>query len=245
MQFTQAIQYEKHAAKQIASRWQDPHYVKSAGLSLALHALVIIGFGVFMVAPAEYGLQVGQSGVDVELVAAPPAEDAVTEEVAPEIPQDVFVPDTPEPDFAIPIPEETPKALPPQKKPVDKSRVAPTAQKYVGDGTSPIPGKDRTTLRASGGAQVKARPDYLRNPPPKYPAEALRKKQEGTVLLRVQVTPEGRAEEVTLSRSSGHSLLDDAAIKAVRGWRFQPAKVGGFPVASTVEVPVDFRIQER
>ena len=100
-------------------------------------------------------------------------------------------------------------------------------------------------MRSSSGAQVAAKPDYLRNPPPKYPAEALRRKQEGTALINVRVSTEGRVLDLRLVKSSGHSSLDQAALRAVRSWRFQPAKVGGFPTESSVEVPVDFRIKDR
>ncbi len=245
MQIAQPIQQRKNIAKQVASRWQDPHYTKSVSASIFLHVTVALVFGVILVAPVEYGLQVGQSGVDVELIAAPPAPEQIMEQETPDVPEQIVLPDAPAPDFAIPIPGEMPKPVAPKIKPVDKSRVAPVASKHVGDGSSPVPGKDKTTMRSSSGVQTAAKPDYLRNPPPKYPAEALRRKQEGTVLVLVHVNAEGRVTDLNLTKSSGHDLLDDAALRAVRGWRFQPAKAGGFAVESKVEVPVDFRIQDR
>ena len=85
-----------------------------------------------------------------------------------------------------------------------------------------------------------AKPDYLRNPPPQYPAESRKLREEGVVLLKVAVTAAGRAADVQLQRSSGYTRLDQAALKAVRRWEFKPARVGLTAVACAVEVPVRF-----
>ena len=95
--------------------------------------------------------------------------------------------------------------------------------------------------RAAGaGQRTTAKPNYLRNPPPKYPAESRKLREEGVVLLKVAVTAEGRAADVQLQRSSGFARLDEAALKAVRRWEFNPARVGATAVACAVEVPVRF-----
>jgi len=84
--------------------------------------------------------------------------------------------------------------------------------------------------------------DYLQNPPPEYPASARRHRQEGTVMLEVAVTREGRAHAVEISRSSGHSLLDDAAQNAVKRWQFIPARRGSEVIEASVIVPIVFQI---
>lgn len=68
---------------------------------------------------------------------------------------------------------------------------------------------------------------HLSNPPPVYPMAAQRRGDRGTVLLRLIVTAEGLAKNVEVEKSSGHRALDDAAVTAVRGWRFVPARQGG------------------
>jgi protein TonB len=83
---------------------------------------------------------------------------------------------------------------------------------------------------------------YLRNPPPPYPAAARRSGEEGTVTLRVLVTVEGLPARIELERSSGSRLLDAAAIEAVRGWRFQPARRGSQAVEDWALVPLRFRL---
>jgi protein TonB len=61
-------------------------------------------------------------------------------------------------------------------------------------------------------------------------------------LLRVYVTADGQAKTVKLHTSSGASSLDDAAISAVRHWRFVPAKQGDNAVAAWVQVPIVFKL---
>ena len=85
-----------------------------------------------------------------------------------------------------------------------------------------------------------AKPDYLRNPPPQYPAESRKLREQGVVMLKVSVTAAGRAADVELHRSSGYARLDEAALKAVRRGVFKPARVGLTAVACAVEVPVRF-----
>lgn len=83
---------------------------------------------------------------------------------------------------------------------------------------------------------------YLNNPSPKYPSAAKRRNIEGKVLLEVSVNPDGGAAKVTISRSSGFAILDNAALEAVKTWRFIPAKKAGKAVAALVIVPVEFKI---
>jgi len=226
---------------QIASKWNDPHYAKSGLISLVLHALVILVFGIAIVAPPEYGLEIGQAGVDVDLVAAPPAEAQIAQEELPPVPEEIPVPEDSPPEMTVPTPE-IPQPSPQKQKPVEKPKAAATKSGFTGDGSSPVPGKDKTTMRSSSGADVAAKPDYMRNPPPKYPADALRNKVEGLVLLRVGVNAEGRVESLWITKGSGNDSLDKAAEKAVRSWRFHPARAGAFAMACEVEVPIEFMI---
>ncbi|PEQ14348.1 hypothetical protein B2G71_01750 [Novosphingobium sp. PC22D] len=89
-------------------------------------------------------------------------------------------------------------------------------------------------------------PDFnaaqLNNPGPRYPFQSRRNHEEGTVLLKVMVTPSGGAGEVRLHESSGFRELDQAAIKAVKHWRFVPAQQAGKAIAAWVIVPISFAI---
>jgi protein TonB len=84
--------------------------------------------------------------------------------------------------------------------------------------------------------------DYLRNPPPEYPAFSKRRGEEGRVLLRVHVTRDGAPREVELKTSSGSERLDHAALEAVKRWKFVPARLGDTPVDAWVLVPIAFSL---
>lgn len=81
--------------------------------------------------------------------------------------------------------------------------------------------------------------------PPLYPRIARENGWEGTVLVRVAVQPDGRPESVQVRKSSGHAILDDAAIEAVKKWRFIPAKDGNIPIRSVVEIPIHFDLRQQ
>ena len=66
---------------------------------------------------------------------------------------------------------------------------------------------------------------------------------EGEALLGVTVLADGAPAAVELRTSSGYALLDEAALDAVRRWRFLPALVAGRPVQAVVNVPVVFRLE--
>ena len=83
------------------------------------------------------------------------------------------------------------------------------------------------------------------NPPPTYPIRAVRQGAEGTVTLRVLVLASGKAGSIEVQQTSGHSALDQAAVDAVRSWRFEPAIENGKVVDQWVNVPLTFRLSEQ
>jgi protein TonB len=85
--------------------------------------------------------------------------------------------------------------------------------------------------------------DYLNNPPPAYPRLSRRLREEGEVELRVRVSPQGQPMTVELARSSGSQRLDEAALRAVRQWRFEPARQGSRAVEAWVRVPIHFKLE--
>ena len=87
------------------------------------------------------------------------------------------------------------------------------------------------------------RANYAHNPKPEYPTVAKSRGWTGKVLLRVQVSAQGTSDTVTVEQSSGHEILDESAVEAVKQWRFIPAKRGETPVASSVIVPIIFTLR--
>jgi protein TonB len=103
-----------------------------------------------------------------------------------------------------------------------------------------------TAAAADGAAAIEPpRADlaYLNNPPPPYPAMSKRMGEQGRVLLRVRVGARGEVEEVRIESTSGHERLDEAALDAVRRWRFAPARIGQQAVAGWALVPVHFALR--
>jgi protein TonB len=83
---------------------------------------------------------------------------------------------------------------------------------------------------------------HLSNPQPEYPRASRQMGEEGTVVLRVLVSADGRAEQVEIKRSSGYDRLDQSALRAVRKWRFNPATKEGQPIAAWYDQPLNFKL---
>ena len=84
---------------------------------------------------------------------------------------------------------------------------------------------------------------YLRNPAPRYPPLARRLGEQGRIILRVRVDSAGNPATIELFESSGSARLDAAARQTVAGWRFVPARRGGKPIESWVQVPIIFKLE--
>jgi protein TonB len=109
---------------------------------------------------------------------------------------------------------------------------APAAASGPAVAALPSPGVTQTAV-PRGGYQVR----------PSYPSNARRLGIQGTTLLSVFVTIDGRVGDVLVKQSAGHPELDQAAADAVKRWRFEPARRGQDPVAMWVLLPVEFRLR--
>jgi protein TonB len=78
-------------------------------------------------------------------------------------------------------------------------------------------------------------------PAPRYPAQALRSGEQGTVMVSAEISEDGVPSAVEVARSSGSRQLDRAAVDAVRHWRFRPAMADGRPTTGRVQVPISFK----
>lgn len=85
---------------------------------------------------------------------------------------------------------------------------------------------------------VEELPEALERVPPVYSAEMREKRLEGTVVVQALVGRQGEVVDVKVTKSIPG--LDDAAVAAVRRWKFKPALSEGKPVAVWVAVPVKF-----
>jgi len=82
-----------------------------------------------------------------------------------------------------------------------------------------------------------------RNPPP-YPAEAIKKGEQGEVLLNVTIDTAGHVTKVAIdpNRTTAPPLLQTAALQAAANWKFAPGIKDGHPVGGVVEIPVTFSL---
>ncbi|MBW2559987.1 MAG: energy transducer TonB [Deltaproteobacteria bacterium] len=83
-------------------------------------------------------------------------------------------------------------------------------------------------------------PCYKSNPSPRYPELARRRGYEGEILLSAMISVDGTVIALKVKESSGHPILDRAAMKAVATWEFEPARRMGTPVTLLVDIPVRF-----
>lgn len=117
----------------------------------------------------------------------------------------------------------------------------------IADATAePPPAPAMTAAVEESGARIDKPAESLPvNRAPDYPVQARLQRLEGRVVLLAQIDAAGLITSLGVEESSGHSLLDQAALAAVRRWRFAPARSGEVAVASQVLVPVSFSIRQR
>lgn len=150
---------------------------------------------------------------------APPSERAVT--APPPAPPET-VSERVEP-VAEPLPFESPG---PASPPIAAVPPAPAAP--------PAPAQPVVLPRSDAA--------HLNNPAPAYPSMSRRMGEQGQVQLDVYILPDGSVGEIKLRRSSGHARLDQAALDAVRHWRYQPARRGDQPIPWWYVQPVLFTL---
>jgi len=101
--------------------------------------------------------------------------------------------------------------------------------------TKPSPARHASAERLISGSAAKPVTTYA--PRPNYPQEARSHRIEGNGVCVVSVDASGSVTSVSMTRSTGSSLLDESVLRTVRTWRFKPGTVG------KVSVPVEFTLE--
>jgi protein TonB len=83
------------------------------------------------------------------------------------------------------------------------------------------------------------RPVPVKTPPPVYPSEMRRDGVAGMVTVRIVVDEQGNVAECSVSKST-RTEFEQAALEAIRSWKFKPASKDGTPVRANLIVPVKF-----
>lgn len=85
-------------------------------------------------------------------------------------------------------------------------------------------------------------PQLLSAPAPAYPESARRAGISGTTVVGMTISTDGSVSSAWVESSSGNGTLDSAAVNAVYGWRFVPAKQNGTAITANSRVPVTFNL---
>jgi periplasmic protein TonB len=154
----------------------------------------------------------------------------------------------PSPIATAPPVERLPK--PPSRKPALRHATAvppapPSDAAAIGS-TAPPPMQTAAlaTTAAPVPHGVSAGPSLAYAPKPDYPMAARTRGLQGRVVLRIDISATGIPATVSVVTSSGHAILDRAAIATVQSWRFRPAMQDGIAVTGQVDQPVDFRLED-
>jgi len=164
---------------------------------------------------------------------------------SPPPPKPVPPPPKPEPK-PVPTPKPVAKPTPkptPKPEPVREVAPEPVQQAAPAAPAPPAPPVQQATPAPEAPAPVTPpRTDaaHLNNPAPQYPALSRRLGEQGRVMLDVYILPDGSVGEIKLNRSSGFPRLDNAALQAVKTWKYVPAKRGDKPIPFWYVQPVSF-----
>lgn len=156
-------------------------------------------------------------------------------------------PPPPEPLPPPPPPEKKPEPTPkPKPKPLPKAPPSERAVKAPEPEPPPTPpvAQPAEPKPAAPAPVVPPRADagQISNPAPAYPSLSRRLREEGLVVLEILIRADGSVGEIKLKASSGFKRLDEAAINAVKRWRYQPATQGGQAIDFWYEQPLEFNL---
>ncbi len=93
------------------------------------------------------------------------------------------------------------------------------------------------------GTAFDVRPTPVKTPPPEYPDSMRRSGVTGMVALKVEIDETGAVTNCSVSKSS-NTEFEEPALKAVRSWKFTPAKKDGAPVKVSLVIPIKFNLDE-
>ena len=145
------------------------------------------------------------------------------------------------PTAAPPIATPPPVAAPPvvvEQPPAAVVTPPPVATTTPAPATTP-PATSNTP--ATGGGQSRDA-KLVRQVPPSFPPDAVRKRQSGWVEVRISVGAKGEVTGADVVRAQPSRVFDRAALAAVRQWRFEPALRNGEPVASQRTQRIEFQL---
>lgn len=167
-------------------------------------------------------------------VPPPPPEQAKPKPVLPPPPSPIVAPpppialvNNPPPIVTSPVPVPVPAVATVASSPIS----APVS--------APAPAAPAPRVENAGDLSSK----MISAVPPRYPLDSRRKREQGTVVLALVLGLDGTVADISISKSSGFDRLDNAALSAVRRWRWSPTRRDGQPVMVRGLVEIPFTIQ--
>jgi len=162
----------------------------------------------------------------------PPASVAQNAEMAPIVAPAVLLPESTRPGPDVDLPIGSSVGLPPGLSEGEGQRISPPVAPLPAD-----PPQGPATIRI---AQLPEPPRKVVDVRPVYPDLARSARVEGTVILEAVLDTSGRVTQLRVVRSV--PLLDQAALDAVRQWRYSPSVYGGRPVSVLMTVTILFKL---
>lgn len=238
----------------------DPTGPKKNALAIAIVAVAAAHLGIWYIAKQLPTPQLDVKTPDpvvIEIVKPPEPPKVIEPKIPPVVQKPKIPPVSPKPEpvqkqietpkpvqkhIEQPKPVEQHKALEqprPVAEPLSKNVVAAPVQQPV---SKPAEAPAKAADDNLPVTEAKGYAGYLSNPAPEYPEQALDRGWEGSVILRVKVLPNGSPDSETVKQSSGKKILDSAAVRTVKQWKFSPALKGKTPVEGWVDVPIHYQL---
>ncbi|MGC8915730.1 MAG: energy transducer TonB [Thermoanaerobaculum sp.] len=142
----------------------------------------------------------------------------------------------------VPIPDPTPDEPEPVRQYEPEEEIPETpipAEAVFGEiGPPPAP-EDEGPIRVGGQIQM---PRKIKDVQPVYTEVARRARIEGVVILEIIIDKQGNVKDVKVLRALPMGLTE-AAVEAVKQWKYEPSKLNGKPIEIQGTVTVTFRLQ--
>jgi protein TonB len=241
-------------------------FYESLPVSIALHALIVVGAGAATLWDVVFPTESPRISVAYSLTRIPeppppppppPKADAPKAEpvkaLAPPLPLNQIVAPTV-------IPDRIPEVIPPPPEPPAPQPVVADAVPVAtgGDPNGVIGGEIGGKIRGIKGGVFfpedgrmhfdrddKLPMDSVEQEYPRYPSEAQKKQLEGTVVVRYVIGTNGRVKDVEIIDPSVDKMFDEAAVEAIRRWRFRPLIKDGKRIEVVHELAVNFELVRR
>lgn len=200
-------------------------------LVLALHSVVVITL-FWPVAPVADDIEPpALKGVLVQQVMA---QQSTPEPVIDTPKPPPVKPEVPKPVKPTPITPKPAKPIEKAPKPIPVAETGTLAQHDVA-AAEPEPAYSETQDAEVAAEPAAAKPaaapvkmpdahaGHLQNPAPVYPMLSRKRKEQGTVILKLLVRANGSVSDISIHQSSGFTRLDESAVQAVKRWHYTPA----------------------